>query len=131
MSSRLQLPKRRTGLADVAFVVALVLLLSLTLFAAVLLLLELLGREAAGNDWLFRTLRVNYFLALPGWAAAVFLLVPLLLVLLYFLKMRRQPLQVPSTFLWKKSVEDQTVNSLFQWLRRNLLLILQLLCVLL
>ena len=31
----------------------------------------------------------------------------------------------------RKSVEDQTVNSLFQWLRRNLLLILQLLCVLL
>src|SRR5207244_5732285 len=59
------------------------------------------------------------------------LLVPFLLVLLYFLTMRRQPLQVPSTFLWRKSVDDLHVNSLFQWLRKNLLLLLQLACVLL
>ncbi len=61
----------------------------------------------------------------------ILLLVPFLLVLLYFLKMRRQALQVPSTFLWRKSVEDVHVNSLFQWLRKNLLLLLQLACVLL
>ena len=50
-----------------------------------------------------------------------------LILLLYFLKLRRQPLSVPSTFLWRKSIEDVHVNSLFQWLRENLLLILQLL----
>jgi VWA domain-containing protein len=36
-------------------------------------------------------------------------------------------MQVPSTFLWKKAIEDLHVNSLFQWLRQNILLLLQLL----
>src|SRR5207248_4301022 len=67
----------------------------------------------------------------PWWAALVLLLVPFLIVLLYFLKMRRQPLEVPSTFLWRKSIEDLHVNSLFQWLRDNVLLLIQLLIVLL
>src|SRR5207248_2426530 len=44
-------------------------------------------------------------------------------------KLKRKPLQVPSTFLWKKSIEDLRVNSLFQWLRNNVLLLLQLLAV--
>ena len=66
MSSRLHLPKRSPGAGGVAFAVALVVLLALTLFAAVLLILKLLGREAAVNDWLFRTMHVNYFVALPG-----------------------------------------------------------------
>src|SRR5262249_19778037 len=65
------------------------------------------------------------------WAALALLLVPLLIVLLYFLKMKRKPLQVPSTFLWRKSIEDLTVNSLFQWLRDNVLLLIQLLIILL
>src|SRR5262249_46525987 len=59
------------------------------------------------------------------------LLVPPLLILLYFLKLKRKPLKVPSTFLWRKSIEDLHVNSLFQWLRDNVLLLLQLLTVLL
>lgn len=55
--------------------------------------------------------------------------VPPALVALYFLKLHRQPLEVPSTFLWKRSIEDLSVNSLWQRLRRNLLLLLQLLAV--
>src|SRR5438128_2124285 len=58
-----------------------------------------------------------------GMAAAV----PIGVVALYFLKLRRKPLEVPSTYLWQKSIEDLHVNALFQRLRRNLLLFLQLL----
>ncbi|MEL7238856.1 MAG: VWA domain-containing protein, partial [Planctomycetota bacterium] len=59
-----------------------------------------------------------------AWAAAIS--VPLL-VLLYFLKLRRTPQSVASTLLWKRAVQDLQVNSPFQRLRRNILLLLQLL----
>jgi len=58
------------------------------------------------------------------YAAAV--AVPVLL-LLYFLKLKRQEHIVSSTFLWKRAVQDLQVNAPFQRLRRNLLLLLQLL----
>ncbi len=59
------------------------------------------------------------------WAVAV--AVPVGILLLYFLKLRRRPVEVPSTYLWLRTVEDIHVNSLWQRLRRNLLLFLQLL----
>jgi uncharacterized LabA/DUF88 family protein len=67
--------------------------------------------------------------SLTSWEWGVAAAVPVGIVLLYFLKLKRQPVEVPSTFLWKKSIEDLRVNSLWQRLRQSLLLFLQLLVV--
>jgi hypothetical protein len=113
------------------FPIALSFLLLLALPGAVLLALSLLGYEGPANAWLQQNFNLSYHNPLPVWAAILLFLVPLLVALLYFLKMRRKPLQVPSTFLWRKSIEDLHVNSLFQWLRDNVLLLVQLCIVLL
>lgn len=68
---------------------------------------------------------------LAGWQWLALLSIPPLIVLLYFLKLKRQPIEVPSTYLWHKTLEDLHVNSLWQRLRQNLLLFLQLLLLLL
>jgi Ca-activated chloride channel homolog len=53
-----------------------------------------------------------------------------LIVLMYILKLRRKDVVVSSTFLWAQVVRDVQANSPFQKLRKNLLLLLQLLIAL-
>lgn len=59
----------------------------------------------------------------------LFLLLGLLagpIILLYMLRLRRREMMVSSTMLWQKLLRDREANAPWQKLRRNLLLILQL-----
>lgn len=49
-----------------------------------------------------------------------------LIVLMYILKLRRTDVIVSSTFLWRQVIRDVQANAPFQKLRKNLLLLLQL-----
>ena len=54
-------------------------------------------------------------------------LLALPIVLLYMLRLRRREMLVSSTMLWQKLLRDREANAPWQRLRRNLLLLLQLL----
>jgi hypothetical protein len=69
---------------------------------------------------------VNLQFLSPEWLYAAPALLGALTIL-YFLKLKRREVVVSSTFLWKKALEDLRVNSPFQRLRMNVLLLLQLL----
>ncbi len=71
---------------------------------------------------------MSFLNSLNAWQPWLLLgLIPPAIVLLYFLKLKRMPLQVPSTFLWSRTIEDLHVNTIWQRLRQSLLLFLQLL----
>ncbi|MGE0756263.1 MAG: BatA and WFA domain-containing protein, partial [Pirellulaceae bacterium] len=72
---------------------------------------------------------MNLLNTLTPWQWAILAGVPPAILLLYFLKLKRQPREVPSTYLWSRTIEDLHVNSIWQRLRQSLLLFLQLLLV--
>lgn len=55
------------------------------------------------------------------------LLLAVPIILMYMLRLRRREQVVSSTFLWQQVLQDQEANTPWQRLRRNLLLLLQLL----
>jgi von Willebrand factor type A domain/Aerotolerance regulator N-terminal len=112
------------------FPIALVALLLLALPGLVLFAFDLFGREAEVNSYLEGRFGFSHHLPVSLAAASLLFLVPIGIVLLYFLRLKRKPVAVPTTFLWKKSIEDLHVNRLMQWLRRNVLLLLQILAIL-
>ncbi len=59
--------------------------------------------------------------------AALLALLAIPIVLLYMLRLRRHETEVSSTYLWRQLLQDREANAPWQKLRRNLLLILQLL----
>ncbi|MCB2154822.1 BatA and WFA domain-containing protein [bacterium] len=70
------------------------------------------------------------FLTTPWLWGPLFALLPLVVVM-YLLKLKRKRVVMPSTLLWRRSVQDLIANAPFQKLRNNLLLWLQLLILLL
>jgi hypothetical protein len=113
------------------FPLCLAVVLLVALLGLVLIVLHVSGYAGPVNEWLEENLQLSYEFPLHWVIALLLFQVPIAILLLYFLKLKRKPLQVPSTFLWRKSIEDLHVNALFQWLRQNVLLLLQLLTVLL
>src|SRR6185312_16156688 len=61
----------------------------------------------------------------PAWGFLGLLAIPL--VALYILRQKRPDLVISSTLLWSKTLADMRASTPFQRLRRNLLLLLQLL----
>ena len=64
-------------------------------------------------------------LILPAALGLSALAIPI--IIFYMLRLRRQPVQISSLMLWQRVLQDQAANAPWQRVRRNLLLLLQLL----
>ena len=53
------------------------------------------------------------------------------IILIWFLRQRREPLTVPTIFLWRRAMEEERVAPILRNLTRSILLLLQLLALLL
>src|ERR1051326_5527127 len=84
------------GIGRMWFPFALIVCLIIMLPSAILFGLNLLGRETEVNRFLEEKFRLSYHIPIPWQGALALFLVPPLLILLYFLKLKRKPLQVPS-----------------------------------
>ena len=62
---------------------------------------------------------------IPSALALAALAIPI--IIFYMLKLRRQPVQVSSLMLWQQVIQDRQANVPWQRLKRNILLLLQLL----
>jgi len=60
-------------------------------------------------------------------AALGLFLLAIPIIIFYMLRLKRQPMKVSSLLLWQRVLQDQQANAPWQKLRRNLLLLLQLL----
>jgi len=73
------------------------------------------GEEGEYNLQLFNPLAFGFAVIIP------------LIILLYLLKPRREEMMVPSTYLWEQVQKDIEASNPWQRLKKNLLLLLQLL----
>src|ERR1700735_3736655 len=99
-------------LTQIWFPLALVALFLFALPGVILVILADQQWDEEINAWLKDNLQITYQLALTPWLLRGLLLVPIAILLLYFLKLKRKPMRVSSTFLWRKSIEDLHVNAL-------------------
>ncbi len=101
---QLRLANPLSFLARYWFPLALIALLVLAIPGFLLYALNLAGQEDPVNRQLEGNFKLSYHIPIPWWAGLLLLLIPLVVLLLYFLKLKRRPLAVPSTFLWRKSI---------------------------
>lgn len=110
-----------------AFPIAVAALVVLSVPAVGVLIADATG----SGSWLETHTGLSHHLAVSLPAAFVIFAVPLGLIVLHLLRLRRTPVVVSSTLFWTASAEDLHANALLRWLRRNVPLLLQLLAALL
>src|SRR3954451_10643311 len=83
-------PRARKG---IWFPLCVALVVLLMLPGVVLLLLSLAGAEGPANAWLQERFGLTFHNSLPAWATILLLLMPVVLAILYFLKLRRKSME--------------------------------------